>query len=251
MAIKERKQITGTTAQINAYEGHEGQIVWDKEKKTLVGMSGTAGTNYPLAPQAYVDTQLTEGLADKEDKGVCLPLSGGELTGALRLKYGGQLNQEQSASGYGYTTLTSKYSDSLNSCTLYLANPNSIDKGTIILRYTDGSGDNHELSMNGESGNISWNYKPIDTIFSFGSNYIRYTNGLQIVFVRVGIPSGGTIRYNYPVPFRDDAIAVTSQNQDSNINSMDWASATECLLRSGWRNNENNASCVVLIGRWR
>lgn len=58
MAVKERKQITGTTAQINAYEGHEGQIVWDKEKKTFVGMSGTAGKNYPLAPQSYVDNEI-------------------------------------------------------------------------------------------------------------------------------------------------------------------------------------------------
>ena len=61
MTIKERKQITGTTAQIDAYEGHEGQIVWDKEKKTFVGMSGTAGTNYPLASKTYVD----DGLAGK------------------------------------------------------------------------------------------------------------------------------------------------------------------------------------------
>lgn len=60
MAVKERKQITGTTEQINAYAGHEGQIVWDKEKKTLVGMSGTAGKNYPLAPQEYVDTKINE-----------------------------------------------------------------------------------------------------------------------------------------------------------------------------------------------
>ena len=74
MAIKERKQITGTTEQIDAYAGHEGQIVWDKEKKTLVGMSGTAGTNYPLASQTYVANEvakkaslveLTEGLAGK------------------------------------------------------------------------------------------------------------------------------------------------------------------------------------------
>lgn len=96
MAIKERKQITGTTAQINAYEGHEGQVVWDKEKKTLVGMSGTAGENYQLASKEYVDnevakkqpqgdyatnTQLTEGLESKEDKGVCLPKSEGTLLG--------------------------------------------------------------------------------------------------------------------------------------------------------------------------
>lgn len=77
MAIKERKQITGTTEQINAYAGHEGQIVWDKEKKTFVGMSGIAGENYPLASQTYVANEvakkaslveLTEGLAGKADK---------------------------------------------------------------------------------------------------------------------------------------------------------------------------------------
>lgn len=93
MAVKERKQITGTTAQINAYKGHEGQIVWDKEKKTFVGMSGTAGKNYPLAQKSYVDnevakvnTELTEGLAGKEDKGTCLPLSGGNLSGQLHFE---------------------------------------------------------------------------------------------------------------------------------------------------------------------
>ena len=102
MAVKERKQITGTTAQINAYKGHEGQIVWDKEKKTLVGMSGTAGKNYPLAPKTYVDNEvakvntevakkassaeLTQGLAGKEDKGTCLPLTGGVVDGSLTIK---------------------------------------------------------------------------------------------------------------------------------------------------------------------
>lgn len=73
MAIKERKQITGTTAQIDDYEGHEGQIVWDKEKKTFVGMSGTAGKNYPLAPKEYVDNKVAK----------CLPLTGGQVTGDI------------------------------------------------------------------------------------------------------------------------------------------------------------------------
>lgn len=53
MAIKERKQVTGTTAQINAYAGVEGQLVWDKTKKKWVGMSGTAGTNYPMASESH------------------------------------------------------------------------------------------------------------------------------------------------------------------------------------------------------
>ena len=53
MAIKQRKQLTGTTEQINAYAGVEGQLVWDKTKKRWVGMSGTAGTNYPMAPEPH------------------------------------------------------------------------------------------------------------------------------------------------------------------------------------------------------
>lgn len=53
MAIKQRKQLTGTTAQINAYAGVEGQLVWDKTKKKWVGMSGTAGTNYPMASERH------------------------------------------------------------------------------------------------------------------------------------------------------------------------------------------------------
>lgn len=86
MTIKQRKQLTGTTAQINAYAGVEGQLVWDKTTKRWVGMSGTAGTNYPMASERHqhiianvtdlqkaldskaTKTELTEGLAGKANK---------------------------------------------------------------------------------------------------------------------------------------------------------------------------------------
>lgn len=86
MAIKQRKQLTGTREQINAYAGVEGQLVWDKTTKRLVGMSGTAGTNYPMAAERHqhsvanvtdlqkmldskaTTTALTEGLAGKANK---------------------------------------------------------------------------------------------------------------------------------------------------------------------------------------
>lgn len=176
MAIKERKQITGTTEQINAYEGHEGQIVWDKDKKTLVGMSGTVGKNYPLAQQAYVD----EGLEGKEDKGVCLPLTGGSLTGDLFL-----------------------------------------------------------------------NKRPVETISEFGRNYIRYSNGLQIVFDRSIIPSSRLKIYNYPVPFVDFVSVATAQNQNVQINVVNFTTPTQCELASSWTDNENNACWIIAIGRWK
>lgn len=239
MAIKERKQITGTTAQIDAYAGHEGQIVWDKEKKTFVGMSGTAGNNYPLASQTYVDTQF-------------LPLSGGNITGALHLKFGGQLFQSKDPeNNYGYTILTSKGDGALNSCALLLANHDSTEKGSMILRYTDGSGDIHDLYMSGENDEIYWNNRAVETISTFGSNYIRYANGLQIVFARVSIPSSGTVIYNYPVPFVGEVSVVSSQNQTLSINSVDWSATTQCQVSSAWKENEANSSPIVIIGRWR
>lgn len=74
MAIKQRKQLTGTTEQINAYAGVEGQLVWDKTKKKWVGMSGTAGTNYPTASESHTHsisnvTNLQSTLDGKQPKG--------------------------------------------------------------------------------------------------------------------------------------------------------------------------------------
>ena len=97
MAIIERKQLTGTTEQINAYAGHQGQLAFDKTTKHLHVLSGTAGASTKLAnvsdipapvdisgkaDKTYVDTELakkqptgdyatnsalTSGLAGKAD----------------------------------------------------------------------------------------------------------------------------------------------------------------------------------------
>lgn len=80
MAIIERKQLTGTTEQINAYAGHKGQLAFDKTTNHLHVLSGTAGTTTKLAnmsdipapvdisgkaDKTYVDTEL----AKKQAKG--------------------------------------------------------------------------------------------------------------------------------------------------------------------------------------
>lgn len=95
MAIKERKQITGTAAQLKAFAGHNGVLAYATDTKHLHVLSGTAGTTTELAnvsdipapvdisgkaDKTYVDTELakkqakgdyattsalTSGLADK------------------------------------------------------------------------------------------------------------------------------------------------------------------------------------------
>lgn len=49
MAIKERKQITGTAAQIKGFAGHNGVLAYATDTKHLHVLSGTAGTTTELA----------------------------------------------------------------------------------------------------------------------------------------------------------------------------------------------------------
>lgn len=77
MAIKERKQITGTEAQIKDYAGHNGVLAYATDTKHLHVLSGTAGTTTELANRTdipditgkadmtYVDAELTK----KQPKG--------------------------------------------------------------------------------------------------------------------------------------------------------------------------------------
>lgn len=80
MVIKERKQITGTEAQIKGYAGHNGVLAYATDTKHLHVLSDTAGTTTKLAnmsdipapvdisgkaDKTYVDTEL----AKKQTKG--------------------------------------------------------------------------------------------------------------------------------------------------------------------------------------
>lgn len=54
MAIKERKQITGTAAQIKGFAGHNGVLAYATDTKHLHVLSGTAGTTTELANRADI-----------------------------------------------------------------------------------------------------------------------------------------------------------------------------------------------------
>lgn len=77
MAIKERKQITGTEAQIKGYAGHNGVLAYATDTKHLHVLSGTAGTTTELANRADIPnvsgkadtTYVNAELAKKQAKG--------------------------------------------------------------------------------------------------------------------------------------------------------------------------------------
>lgn len=281
MAIKERKQVTGTTAQINAYEGHEGQIVWDKEKKTLVGMSGTAGKNYPLAQKSYVDNEvakvntevakkassaeITQGLAGKEDKGVCLPLTGGTLTGPLFLT---ETNHIWAVVDELYKGLELGGGSTFkNGASLFLRNNNATgpeESGQWGLAAHNATSEKEGLLV-GNTDNIWFNGKVVEradgfytTQFTGGfCNVHRYATGLQIVSASLTIPdTRKNVTLTFTKPFINNSYSIAFSGFEFNrgvIITWDGATATGINIYkrdySGTYDFKAYISCTI-IGRW-
>lgn len=280
MAVKERKQITGTTAQINAYDGHEGQIVWDKEKKTLVGMSGTAGKNYPLAPKEYVDNEvakvntevakkassaeLTQGLAGKEDKGTCLPLTGGTLSGNVYFPVGNiisnVLTEDNKLSeciigsdGHGGDL------DGVFGAFLTLRNSHTqaeIDRGSFGL-FTRGDDSSIAYVLHGRrNGDLDWGGKPIVWQEHTQAGCIRFSNGIQFIWdFIVNVPNG--YRYTFPLPFINTIHGLqvtTDYGEGINIPRACWVgnvSTTSCTIHWTQQANYNMYIRLAAFGRWK
>lgn len=118
MAIKERKQITGTEAQIKGYAGHNGVLAYATDTKHLHVLSGTAGTTTKLAnmsdipapvdisgkaDKTYVDTEL----AKKQPKGDYA------TTSALTSGLAGKANSSHTHTSADVTDLNATISNAL------------------------------------------------------------------------------------------------------------------------------------------
>lgn len=118
MTIKERKQITGTEAQIKGYAGHNGVLAYATDTKHLHVLSGTAGTTTKLAnvsdipapvdisgkaDKTYVDTEL----AKKQAKGDYA------TTSALDTGLAGKANSSHTHTSAQVTDLNATISNAL------------------------------------------------------------------------------------------------------------------------------------------
>lgn len=191
MAIKERKQITGTTEQINAYAGHEGQIVWDKDKKTFVGMSGTAGENYPLAQQAYVDNQF-------------LPLTGGNLTGELMFNALASI-QQQNIPEYEEILFQSydranQWTGGMLTCRGHRGSVEE-ERGSFLLGARNKDGSSNSYLLGTPAGSLLWQGNEVLRVTGAGDGWIRFYPNLQICYGYSITQAAGHVTANYPVPF--------------------------------------------------
>lgn len=266
MAIKERKQITGTEAQIKGYAGHNGVLAYATDTKHLHVLSGTAGTTTKLAnmsdipasvdisgkaDKTYVDTALakkqlkgdyatntalTEGLKKKENAGVCLPLNGGILTGPLYL---GETNHIWSVGVESLKGLElgggAAYEDG---AALFLRNNYATgpeESGQWGLAAHKVGSDKEGLLL-GRIDNIWFNGKVVEradgfytTQFTGGfCNVHRYVTGLQIITAAVTIPMNKKgVTLSFIKPFIDNSYSITTGLRDYPSNTnISWDSPT-------------------------
>lgn len=201
MAIKERKQITGTTEQIQAYAGHEGQIVWDKDKKTFVGMSGTAGKNYPLASKEYAD-------------GKYLPLTGGALSGKIVFNQADGIGREI-PSEHIVLSGGRRFLDGA-SLALFGKDKNDARAGGFeIYNFKDES--TLSVLQGFPNGSLLWGGKEVERVNTISHNYIRYESGLQFCWGGADIPPNhfNTVA-NLPVPYANTGYIILAKYTDAN-----------------------------------
>lgn len=131
MAIKERKQITGTEAQIKGFAGHNGVLAYATDTKHLHVLSGVAGTTTELANRADIpnvsgkaDTAYVNAeLAKKQAKGDYA------TTSALTSGLAGKANSSHTHTIANVTGLQ----DALNAASTQASNaiPKSGNRGAI------------------------------------------------------------------------------------------------------------------------
>lgn len=302
MAIKERKQITGTEAQIKGYAGHNGVLAYATDTKHLHVLSGTAGTTTKLAnmsdipapvdisgkaDKTYVDTELakkqpkgdyatntaltqglaglTEALNKKENAGVCLPLTGGTLTGPLYLT---ETNHIWAVVDEWYKGLELGGGSTFkNGASLFLRNNNATgpeESGQWGLAAHNATSEKEGLLV-GNTDNILFNGKVVEradgfytTQFTGGfCNVHRYVTGLQIVIAAITIPMNKkVVTLTFTKPFIDNTYSITTSKQTypSNID-IAWDSPTATGVSfyrrayDGEYGFDTYLTCAF-IGRW-
>lgn len=302
MAIKERKQITGTEAQIKGYAGHNGVLAYATDTKHLHVLSGTAGTTTKLAnmsdvsatvdisgkaDKTYVDTELakkqpkgdyatntaltqglagfTEALNKKENAGVCLPLTGGSLTGPIYLN---ETNHIWAVTDELYKGLEIGGGSTFkNGASLFLRNNNATgpsESGQWGLAAHNATSAKEGLLV-GNTDNIWFNGKVVEradefyeTQFGGGfCNVQRYVTGLQIVIAAITIPKEKQrVTLSFAKPFIDTRYSITtSKLTDLNKVEISWGFATSTSIRFDRRTYDgaydfDTFITGAFIGRW-
>ena len=210
-------------------------------------------------------TALTEGLNKKENAGVCLPLTGGVLTGPLYLTETNHIWAvvDKALKGLelgGGSTFK-------NGASLFLRNNNATgpeESGQWGLAAHNATSEKEGLLI-GRTDNIWFNGKVVEradgfytTHFTGGfCNVQRYVSGLQIIIAAITIPFNKKVAtLSFTRPFIDNTYSITANKQTypSNVD-IAWDSPTATgvsFYRRTYEGDYDFATYITcaFIGRW-
>lgn len=147
---------------------------------------------------------------------------------------------------------------------LYLFHPESnIHSNCIMLRVykdplADSISENNQLLLT--SKGFFYNNKSIDTIHSFGDNYIQYTNGLGICWVKSGNTTVPPSKITFPFSFVDiPAISISPRGSSSSnisyIHKVADISSTGCIVMAVKTTTDSeyvvSNYTLIAIGMWK
>ena len=210
-------------------------------------------------------TALTEGLNKKENAGVCLPLTGGTLTGPLYLT---ETNHIWAVVDELYKGLELGGGDTFkNGASLFLRNNNatgSEESGQWGLVAHNATSEKEGILI-GRTDNIWFNGKVVEradgfytTQFTGGfCNVHRYVSGLQIIIAAITIPSRTkVVTLSFTRPFINNTYSITAARKyyPSNTYIM-WDSPTATGVSFYRRDQSGDYSFNAYItcaffGRW-
>ena len=210
-------------------------------------------------------TALTEALNKKENAGVCLPLTGGTLTGQLFLT---ETNHIWAVVDDVYKGLElgggSTYKDGAS---LFLRNNNATGPGESGLwgLAAHNVASDEEGILIGRTDNIWFNGKVVERADGFYATQFtggycdahRYVTGLQIITAGITIPANRVgVTLTFAKPFINDeySVAACGSTHYGNV-TITWDSGTATSIKL-YRADHNGAysfdtyTKCVFIGRW-
>ena len=229
----------------------------------VTGLQSALDDKQPKGSYATT-TALTKGLRKKENAGVCLPLTGGRITGALLITDNHYLWANTSAGYLGLELGGGNTWD--NGAGLFLRNNNATGKDEsgqwgLVAHNKSGS----ESILLGRTDNIWFNGKVVERVDGFYTtqftggycDVLRYVTGLQIVTAALTIPANEfSSTFTFTKPFINNTYSITANIQATRYNvDITWDSPTATnvtLCRSVSEGKYNFAAYITcaFIGRW-
>lgn len=196
--------------------------------------------------------------------GPFLPQSGGKLAGVLEVasQTSGspsiRLNDTDD-DVFQIVVGGETFDTAIRGCALTLRKTNGTNSAVSIKLKSEDSSSALDLTSN---GTFNWGGNPIIQQVSSSSSYVRFSNGLQIVYQKVRITLNGSaevgFNFGFPVPFSEIPVVVTNLSIGNRASVIGGAEAPTTTGVGGFYTYYNKPTLkntgnvhILAFGRWK